>query len=177
MSGMKYKQGDSIYYVPSVDLTEVYNEAKAECGLKHFAAVVEGDGSKAITFGPVNFDPDVVEIICYRGVHDAGNVSNVIQLATFDLRAKNGIDNLCGISLLSNVENTSDPLKAQNVRQPATSLSTENISAKFNKDAYGNITASGFVAHEQDDKGVWTSIPGVFGAGCKYICTAIKVTE
>ena len=148
-------------------------KARVECAAKHFLQVVSGDGSGEITFGPVSFDPDAVEVICFRGVHDAGVVSNVVHLFTCDMRAKNDVDTLSGFMVLSNSSGDTTNRK-QNAR-PATMTSPATMLTKCTKDEDGYITVKGIVSLEYVD-GRWVTYNGVFGAGCEYICVAVKGT-
>lgn len=183
MSGMRYEKDGYQYIVPSVDVTEVYNEAhgigkaegkaegEAECKTKHFAAIVTGDGTGSITFGPVPFDPDVVEVICFKDVHKDGAVDDIVQIFTCDLRANASNDRLCGMSNLSKKVEDADLIKQQNARTAAT-LSTANISSKLTIDADRMITVQNVTGYDGT-----TKKDGTFGLGCEYICTAVKVTE
>lgn len=190
-AGIKFEKDGFHYVIPAVDVTEVFNdgqkdglkegkelgrieglaEGREECSLKHFAQFRTGDGSKEITFGPVPFDPDAVEVICFRGVHDAGIVSDVVHLFTCDMRAENDVDTLSGFMVLS--KSSGDTTNPKQNARPATMTSPATMLTKCTKDEDGYITVKGVVSLEYVD-GRWVTYNGVFGAGCEYICIAVK---
>lgn len=186
-SGMSFERDGSKYYLPAVDGTEIFNdgkaegkidgkaEATAECAAKHFAQIVDGSGTDVLRFGPVPFAPDMVEVMCFRGVHgdDPSNRDNIrdsiVHLFTCDLRSIDGTDTLSGVSLLSKRAISTNGTPIQNGRFMLASPAT--AATKYSRSEDGTVTIKNVTAAESG-----TTYTGTFADNCKYICVAVKVT-
>jgi hypothetical protein len=64
---LRYDKDGHKKYIPSIDLTDVYNEgrdeARAECAMKHFVGTVVGDGTNTLIIN-LPFKPDIISICC-----------------------------------------------------------------------------------------------------------------
>lgn len=162
MSGMKYEKDGSVYYVPSIDMTEVYKDIKAEFDAKYFTAKFTGDGGTSVTLSGCEFDPDFITIRCFRGLDEYVQIGEekVLQFWAYD---KKGEDNIPGIALVS-------PLRyAQKVPDNAAILKSEENASCASWDATTKtLTISNLAT---------SLVKSIFGNGLTYHVVAVKTEE
>ena len=162
MSGINYEKDGFHYVVPSVDVTEVYNdgfakgkaEGKSECEGKHFVGTFIGDGTGTAKF-LVPFKPDCISVygmspFNYKRAHS-------VAYFTADLKTFGYIGAACGAHR-SNGNVMSAP------------ITTKSIPNVYQQDADGWVTLSGLVG----DGGLGL---GKFPADTEYIVVAAKYTD
>ncbi len=177
MSGINFEQDGVKYFIPAVDGTEIWNDGfakgKADCIAKHFAAIVEGNGTTSITFGKVPFEPDIIEVISCHGLHgeDGKDIKDdIVHLFACDLRATQGVDRLFAFCFTSMKYGAS----TQHYRTP-TAVAVDKKDEKIEVSEDGYITIKNVIGLDSNNNNAKKD--GYFGAGVKYICTAIKVSE
>lgn len=101
----KYDKNGHRHYIPSIDLTTVLDEgraegraeAEAECAAKHFSGIVTGDGSGTLSVA-IPFEPDTIMVHCEDAATiraDSGaNSADYVLGCTFN---KNTTDVVAGV--------------------------------------------------------------------------------
>ena len=106
---LKYEKNGHKHYIPSIDLTDVFNEgreeAEAECAAKHFSGIVVGDGSGTLKVN-IPFVPDTImvhgEDVAAIKEDAAANSANYIFGCAFNTKST---DIIAGVGYYTNKGN------------------------------------------------------------------------